>query len=84
MKVVEYIPNGVCSKKMIITIDNNIIKDLKIIGGCPGNSQGVVALSKGMNIDDVINRLSSIKCGIKNTSCPAELAKALIQYKKEK
>lgn len=83
MKRVEYIPNGVCSKKMIIDIENDIIKNVNIIGGCPGNSQGICALCKNMNIDDVISKLKDIKCGFKSTSCPNELAKALIEYKKE-
>lgn len=43
-KIYEYKPSGVCSSKMIFTIDNNIIKKIKVIGGCPGNSLGVAAL----------------------------------------
>lgn len=82
-KIFEYIPKGVCSSKMIFQIENDIIKDIKIIGGCPGNSLGVTKLCKNRRIEEVINMLKGIKCGIKNTSCPDQLAQALEQYKKE-
>ena len=74
----RYSPNGVCSTEMIFEIDeNNIVVDLKVIGGCNGNLKGISSLIKGMKIDDVIERLSGIKCGFKNTSCPDQLAHAL-------
>lgn len=83
MKEFKYIPNGVCAREMIFSIDNNIIIDAKTIGGCPGNSQGVSNLIKGMNIDEVITKLKGIDCRNRGTSCPDQIAKALEQYKKE-
>ena len=83
MKEFKYIPNGVCAREMIFSIDNNIIIDAKTIGGCPGNSQGVSSLIKGMNIDEVIDKLKGINCANRGTSCPDEIARALEQYKKE-
>lgn len=81
----QYRPSGVCSKNIIFTIDeNNTILDLKVIGGCPGNLLGISALVKGQNIDQVINKFSGIKCVNKETSCPDQIAKALMEYKKEK
>ena len=53
-----------------------------MIGGCSGNTTGISMLVKGMKISDVIERLEGIKCGFKNTSCPAELAKALKEMEK--
>lgn len=79
----EYIPNGVCSRKMQFKIENDIIKDIHIIGGCPGNLLGIRALIIGKNINDIINTLNGIKCGIKTTSCPDQIAKALIKYKEK-
>ena len=61
----------------------DIIKDLKVTNGCPGNLLGISSLIKDKNIDEVISRLENIKCGFKNTSCPDQIAKALIEYKKE-
>ncbi len=78
----RYKPNGVCSLEMIFDIDdNNIIQDLKVIGGCNGNLKGISQLIKNMNIDDVIKKLSGITCGYKNTSCPDQISKALLKYK---
>ena len=81
--IFEYKPNGVCSNKIILKIENEIIKDIRIIGGCPGNSLGISSLCKNKKVDEVIGALKGIKCGMKNTSCPDQLAKALEQYKKE-
>jgi len=81
----EYIynPIGVCSKRMKIEVENNIIKNVEILGGCPGNTLGVARLIKGMNIDEAIKRLKGILCGDKGTSCPDQLAIALENIKKE-
>ncbi len=73
----EYTPRGVCSRKMIIEIDDGIVTDVQIMGGCNGNLKGISSLVKGMPVDEVIERLEGISCGFKGTSCPDQLAKAL-------
>ena len=74
----RYNPNGVCSTEMIFDInENNIVENLKVIGGCNGNLKGISSLIKGMKLDDIIVKLSDIKCGYKDTSCPDQIAKAL-------
>ena len=78
----RYRPQGVCSQETVIDIENGIVKDLKVIGGCSGNLQGIANLVKGRTVDEVIERLNGIKCGFKPTSCPDQIAKALEQYKK--
>ncbi|MDC7124102.1 MAG: TIGR03905 family TSCPD domain-containing protein [Spirochaetales bacterium] len=75
-----YYPKGVCSKKIDIKIDNDIVESVGFTGGCPGNLLGIGALVKGMDIKEVCEKLEGIKCGRKNTSCPDQLAKALMQY----
>ena len=77
-----YNPEGVCSMQMIFDREDNIIKSLKIIGGCPGNTIGVSRLVEGRTIDDVIKMLKGIECGVKGTSCPDQVAIALENYKK--
>ena len=79
----RYTPEGVCSMQMIFEIDGNIVKSLRIIGGCPGNTVGVSKLVEGRTIDEVISLLKGIPCGNKGTSCPDQVAKALEQYKQE-
>ncbi len=80
----KYKPVGVCSQEMIIDIENDIIKSVKIIGGCAGNTVGVSRLIAGMKIDEAIKRLKGIPCGYKNTSCPDQLAIALQEIKEKK
>lgn len=78
-----YKPEGVCSQQMIIDVEEDIIKSVKIIGGCAGNTVGVSRLVEGMKIDEAIKRLKGIPCGYKNTSCPDQLARALEEIKKK-
>ena len=85
MRSVEFTPSGVCSKKMIVECDeNDIITKVQIIGGCPGNSLGVSKLCLGQKIDDVISTLEGVRCGMKSTSCPDQLSKALNKLKETK
>ena len=80
--MVTYSTKGTCSKQIIFDLDEeNKIHNVKFIGGCSGNTQGVSALIRGMNIDDAIGRLDGIQCGVRKTSCPDQLARALKQYK---
>ena len=78
----QYQTKGVCSKAIDFEIENNKITHINFIGGCAGNTAGICKLVEGMDIDDVINRLEGINCGFRKTSCPDQLAKALIEYKK--
>ena len=77
----EYIPKGVCSKNMKFKIENNIIKDFDVVGGCDGNLQAIKQLILNRDIDDIIKLLRGIKCGFKSTSCPDQISEALIEYK---
>ncbi len=77
----EYKTQGACSRSIQFEIENEIIKSVTFNGGCSGNTQGISALVKGMNIDEAISRLKGIRCGFKSTSCPDQLAKALEIYK---
>ena len=72
-----YTPKGVCSRKIYIDIDGEIIKEVKFEGGCNGNTSGLSALVKGQNAREVIKKLKGILCGFKTTSCPDQLATAL-------
>lgn len=80
----SYKTKGVCSRSILIDVEGDTIKSVRFEGGCSGNTQGVASLAAGLKIDEVIEKLKSIKCGFKNTSCPAQLAKALEEYKAAK
>ena len=63
---------------MIFQIEDDIIKDLKVIGGCPGNLLGISNLVKGENINTVISKLEGVRCGFKQTSCPDQISITVI------
>ncbi len=73
----SYKTNGVCSRNILIDVEDGIVKSVRFEGGCNGNTKGISALVEGMKVEDVIEKLQGIKCGFKNTSCPAQLAEAL-------
>ena len=78
---IEYMPRGVCSRKMTIDIEDGIIRSVQVDGGCSGNLQGISRLVEGMPVEEAISRMSGIRCGWKNTSCPDQMAQALKQYR---
>lgn len=77
--IIDYTPKGVCSRKITVEVEDGIVKSVKFLGGCNGNTQGISRLVEGMKIDDVISRLENVDCGGRGTSCPDQLAKALKQ-----
>ena len=79
----EYKTSGTCSSKILFDIDDGIVHDLEYIGGCNGNLQGLSRLVEGMPVDEVSSRVQGIHCGAKPTSCPDQLAQALLQAKEK-
>ena len=79
----KYTTSGVCSKEIEFEIVDGKLHNVHYLGGCNGNLQGVGALVEGMEIHEAISRLKGIKCGMKGTSCPDQLATALEQYLSE-
>ena len=73
----KYKTRGVCSNETRFEIEDNKVKNMMVIGGCHGNLQGLSALVEGMDVDEVIQRLKGIRCGMKDTSCPDQMSKAL-------
>ncbi|MBR4100204.1 MAG: TIGR03905 family TSCPD domain-containing protein [Clostridia bacterium] len=73
----SYKTNGVCSRSILIDVEDGIVNSVRFEGGCNGNTKGISALVEGMRVEDVIKRLENIKCGFKGTSCPDQLAQAL-------
>ena len=76
-----YQTKGTCSRQIILEIEDNKIVSVEYIGGCNGNLKGISSLVKGMDIDEVIARVEGTTCGMKNTSCPDQLACALKEAK---
>ena len=80
MKTFTYhlVGSGICPSKMIINVNDDYTFDsVTYFGGCPGNHEGINVLCKGMNAQEVINRLKNVKCGTRKNSCPSELAVGL-------
>lgn len=76
----SYKTQGTCSREILFDVKDNVITDVKFIGGCNGNLQGISRLVIGKDVDYVINTLKGVICR-GGTSCPDQLARALEAYK---
>lgn len=78
-KHIEYKTKGTCSRAVIVDVEDGVITDCAFVGGCSGNTQGVASLVIGMKAEDAVAKIKGIKCGMKSTSCPDQLALAIEQ-----
>ena len=79
MTTYTYYPKGTCSKQMEVDLEDGVIKDVRVLGGCNGNLKGICALAVGKPAAEIKQTLKGITCGSKDTSCPDQLAAALEQ-----
>ena len=73
----RYKPQGVCAGEILYDVKDGVIQNIQVLGGCNGNLKGICQLLIGMPVTDAISRLEGIRCGMKRTSCPDQIAKAL-------
>ena len=79
-----YSTKGTCSRQILFDVDaDNKMHNVRFIGGCGGNLQGIAKLVEGKNIDEIETLLAGIRCR-NNTSCPDQLSKAIGEYKAAK
>ena len=75
-----YKTKGTCSQSIQFDVKDGKLTHVSFVGGCDGNLKGICKLVEGMPVEDVIDKLSGIRCGYKSTSCPDQLARALTAY----
>jgi uncharacterized protein (TIGR03905 family) len=76
----RYVTEGVCSKAIDVKVREDVVEEVIFLGGCNGSLQGISILIKGMKVGEAISKVTGIKCGSKETSCPDQLSKALKSY----
>lgn len=79
----KYRTRGTCSQEINFEVKDGKVYNVSFLGGCNGNLKGIASLIEGMDIDEVIAKVSGIRCGMKSTSCPDQLAKALQAAKEQ-
>ena len=77
----RYYTHGVCSKSILLNIEDDILLDVVFEGGCDGLLIALKHFVEGKNINEIIDKLEYIPCKNKSTSCPDQLAKALKIYR---
>ena len=77
----EYKTCGTCSQRILFEIVDGKVTNVQFLGGCNGNLQGISKLVEGMDAQEVISKIKGIRCGMKPTSCPDQLATALKEAK---
>lgn len=83
METFVYRPKGVCSQEMRFEMEGDVIRSVKIVGGCAGNLLGISRIITDKKISEVISAFEGVRCGIKPTSCPDQISKALLAYAAE-
>lgn len=78
----SYKPSGVCVKEIKLDVEDNILKSVEFVGGCPGNLALLKKLIEGKDIDEIIEKIDGVRCGDKQTSCSMQLCNALRMFKK--
>ena len=73
----NYVTENTCSQLISLDLDGDVVRNIRFIGGCNGNLQGISRLVEGMTVDAVEEKLTGILCGRKPTSCPDQLARAV-------
>ena len=73
----EFITSGTCARKINFTIEDGIVTGVSFMGGCNGNLKAIAKLVEGREAKKVVELLEGNICGMKNTSCADQLAKAL-------
>lgn len=58
-----YSTKGTCSRQILFDVDaENKLHNVRFIGGCGGNLQGIARLVEGKDIDDIQALLCGIRC----------------------
>lgn len=79
----SYKTRGTCAREIQFDVKDGKVRDIRFIGGCMGNTQGVALLAEGRDIHELINLLEGVDCQGRGTSCPDQLAKALVAYQQQ-
>ncbi|MBP9989479.1 MAG: TIGR03905 family TSCPD domain-containing protein [Ruminococcus sp.] len=79
----NYRTRGTCSSQISFDLNGNIVTNIRFMGGCNGNLQGISKLVDGMTVEEIQEKLAGIRCGFKNTSCPNQLATAVAEAYKQ-
>lgn len=83
MNKFTYKPKGVCSQSMTFEMEENVVKKVVIVGGCPGNLLGISRILENKTINEIVASFQGVRCGAKKTSCPDQIAQALLSYANE-
>ena len=73
----EFIPSGVCARKISFEIKDGRLYNVSFVGGCNGNLKAISKLVEGMEVEKVLSILKGNTCGYKNTSCADQLCKGI-------
>ncbi len=79
----SYGTKGVCSREVSFDMEDGVVTNVAFVGGCNGNLKAISKLVDGMTADEIVGKLLGNTCGIKGTSCADQLAKALLEAKKQ-
>lgn len=72
-----YMTKGVCARQIDFDYENGKIYNLAFVGGCNGNLKAISKLCEGKDLIEIKTILKGNLCGMKQTSCADQLARAI-------
>ncbi|MBP0966835.1 MAG: TIGR03905 family TSCPD domain-containing protein [Oscillospiraceae bacterium] len=73
----NYKPQMVCAQQISFDLDNGVVTNVSFLGGCNGNLKAISKLVDGFTVEQIEEKLLGNTCGMKQTSCADQLAKAV-------
>lgn len=71
-----YQTKGTCCTQIELELDGNVVHNVKFTGGCNGNLKAIPRLVEGLTVEQIEEKISGIRCGMRATSCGDQLARA--------
>ena len=72
-----YRTNNVCSSEIRFDLNDNIVTNVRFMGGCNGNLKAISKLIDGWEAERIVAILEGNTCGRRPTSCADQLAQAI-------
>lgn len=75
----DYATKDVCSQVISFDIQDDVITNIRFVGGCNGNLKAISKLVDGWTVKKIVSYLRGNTCGPRPTSCADQLAIAVQQ-----
>ena len=73
----SYKTSGTCSVQIDFHIEDDVITNVRFMGGCNGNLKALSKVLDGWTVEQIEAKLKGNTCGVRPTSCADQLCLAV-------